>query len=125
MNIRAILWPSDFLARRIDKNYEKLSRRIKKRGWLVRYLKLFELFAFVIIGAIIALFYQKGFLVFWHVTVIILVAYLGGAITDLHAWRGLYGLPARGIGYKASFLMNLDGIYHFFIGFALMIILFS
>lgn len=128
MNLRAILWPGDFLARKADKNYEKLSRRvIKKKSWWICYIGLIELFVIVGIGALVALAYQVGVLVLWHVIAIFLSSYLIGAITDPHAWRlkRVHRQLAKGVGHKASFLMNLDRIYHFLIGFVLGIIAFA
>lgn len=124
MNLRAILWPGDFLARKVEKNYEKFSREvIKKKSWWIRYIGLIELFATMVIGALFAFAYQVGVLAPWHV-IAILSAYLIGAIIDPRAWRlkRTYGQLAMGVGYKASFLMNLDRIYHFLIGFVLSII---
>ena len=124
MNLHAILWPGDFLARRADKNYEKLSRRvIKKKSWGIHYIGLIELFVAMGIGALMALAYQIGVPVFWYV-IGILSAYLIGAIMDPRVWRlkRTYGQLAKGVGHKASFLMNLDRIYHFLIGFVLVIV---
>ena len=124
MNLSAILWPGDSLARNVDKNYEKFSREvIKKKSWWTRYGGLIELFEFMTIGALFALFYQVGALAPWHV-IAILSVYLIGSIIDLRVWRlkRTYGRLATGVGYKASFLMNLDRIYHFLIGFVLGII---
>jgi len=33
-------------------------------------------------------------------------------------WRRVYGRLAQGVGYKASFLLNLDMLYWFAIGWA-------
>lgn len=127
MNLKTILVPGHFLARRADKNYEKLSRSdIKKKSWWSRnYIGLIELFVFIFIGAAMALVYKIGVLALWHVIVIILAFYLGGAIMDSDVWRLkiMYGKLAKGVGYKASFLMNLDRIYHFLIGFVLGMVL--
>lgn len=126
MNLHAILCPGDFLARRADKNYEKLSRRvIKKKSWGIRYIGLIELFVAMGIGALFALAYQVGVLALWHVIAIILAVYLGGAIMDPRVWRLkiIHGKLAKGVGHKASFLMNLDRIYHLLIGFVLGIVL--
>lgn len=40
------------------------------------------------------------------------------ALGDLHAWRKVYGRLAQGVGYRASFLLNLDMLYWFAIGWA-------
>ncbi len=120
MNLRAILWPGDSLARRADKNYEKFLRGvIKKKSWWIRRIELIELFVIIYIGALMALAYQVGVLALWHVIAILLLGYLIGATMDPHVWRlkRTYGRLAKGVGYKASFLMNLDRIYHFLIGF--------
>jgi len=124
MNLGAILWPGDYLARKFGKNYEKFSREVvKKKSWWIHYIGLIELFEFMTIGALFALVYQVGALAPWHV-IAILLAYLIGAIIDPRVWRlkRIYGRPAMGVGYKASFLMNLDRIYHLLIGFVLGII---
>ncbi len=38
------------------------------------------------------------------------------ALGDPHIWRKVYGQLAEGVGYKASFLLNLDMPYWFAIG---------
>jgi hypothetical protein len=40
------------------------------------------------------------------------------ALGDPHVWRKVYGWLARGVGYTASFLVNLDMLYWFAVGWA-------
>jgi hypothetical protein len=38
------------------------------------------------------------------------------AFGNPHLWRKVYGQLAEGVGYKASFILNLDMLYWFAIG---------
>jgi hypothetical protein len=38
------------------------------------------------------------------------------ALGDPHVWRKVYGRLAQGVGYRASFLLNLDMLYWFALG---------
>ncbi len=38
------------------------------------------------------------------------------ALADPYTWKKVYGELAKGVGYKASFLLNLDMLYWFAIG---------
>jgi len=41
------------------------------------------------------------------------------ALGDPYTWRKVYGELAKGVGYRASFLLNLDMLYWFAIGWVL------
>jgi len=38
------------------------------------------------------------------------------ALGDPYTWRKVYGELAKGVGYKASFMLNLDMLYWLAIG---------
>jgi hypothetical protein len=38
---------------------------------------------------------------------------------DPYTWRKIYGGLAKGVGYRASFLLNLDMLYWFAIGWVI------
>jgi len=41
------------------------------------------------------------------------------AFFDPYTWRKVYGVLAKGVGYKASFILNLDMLYWLAIGWVL------
>lgn len=53
------------------------------------------------------------------VVLLVLCIYPLIALGDPHVWRKVYGKLAAGIGYKASFLLNLDILYWFAIGWVI------
>ncbi len=118
MNVkRLILTPGDFLARRFDRGYAKFMARMKheiKKG--NRRLAIYSLFARAecvlafVIGASASSF---GFVI---VVPLVLCLYPLIALGDPHVWRKVYGRLAGGAGYRASFLLNLDMLYWFAIG---------
>ena len=114
---RLILSPGDFLARRFDEGYAKfmarMKRKIKKgnqRLAAYSFLAGGECVLAFVVGASASYF---GFVI---VVPLVLCLYPLIAFGDPHVWRKVYGRLAQGAGYKASFLLNIDMLYWFVIG---------
>ena len=112
-----ILTPGDSLARKFDEGYARFTGRIKRETEKGnRRLAIYSLLAraecglALIVGALASYF---GFVV---VMPLVLCIYPLVALGDPHVWRKTYGRLAEGVGYKASFLLNLDMLYWFAIG---------
>ncbi|MBA7593864.1 hypothetical protein ES703_00798 [subsurface metagenome] len=112
-----ILTPSDSLARRFDQGYAKFMTRMRrkmKKG--NRRLAIYSLLARAerglafVVGASVSYF---GFII---VIPLVLCLYPFIALGDPYTWRKVYGELAKGVGYRASFLLNLDMLYWFAIG---------
>lgn len=120
MNIeRLILTPGDFLARRFDKSYAKFIGRMRhkiKKG--NRRLAIYSLFARAECGLAFVVGASASY--FGFVIVVPLVLCLSPliAIGDPYTWKKVYGRLAQGVGYRASFLLNLDMLYWFALGWA-------
>ncbi len=118
MNVKhLILTPGDFLARRFDKGYAKFVKQIKRETRKGnRRLAIYSLLAraecglALVVGALASYF---GFVI---VIPFVLCLYPLIALGDPFMWRRVYGRLAQGAGYKASFLLNLDMLYWFVIG---------
>lgn len=117
MNIPSLLPPGEFLARRFDESYNRFIdeiRRRMKRGdrKLLLYSRLArgELVLALAVGAMVSYF---GFV---FAVLLLLCFYPLAALGDPHALRKVYGRLARGLGYRGSFLINLDVLYWFVIG---------
>ncbi|MBA7501446.1 hypothetical protein ES706_00016 [subsurface metagenome] len=114
---RLILTPGDFLARKFDKGYSKFVSRIGRgmtRG--DRKLVLYSLLARAECGLAFAVGASAGYFGFTIVVPLVLCIYPLIALGDPHAWRKVYGRLAQGVGCRASFLLNLDMLYWFTIG---------
>lgn len=122
-----VLPPGDSLARRFDGGYAKFMDRMRheiERG--NRRLAIYSLFACAewglafVVGALASYF---GLVI---VVPLVLCFYPLIALGDPYMWRRAYGRLARGVGYRASFLLNLDMLYWFalgwLVGWALMIV---
>lgn len=112
-----LLLPGDFLAWRFDKGYAKFVSRIgreTRKG--DRKLALYSLLARAecalafLVGASASYF---GFII---VIPLMLCIYPFIALGDSYTWRKVYGELAKGVGYRASFLLNLDMLYWLAIG---------
>ncbi|MBA7612833.1 hypothetical protein ES703_20074 [subsurface metagenome] len=118
MNVkRLILTPGDSLARRFDKSYVRFVSRIKretKKG--SRRLALYSLLARAECGLALVVGTSASYFGFVIVVPLVLSLYPLIALGDPHVWRRVYGRLAEGVGYKASFLLNLDMLYWFAIG---------
>ena len=115
-----ILTPGDFLARRFDKGYAKFTGRIKreiKKG--NRRLAIYSLLARMECGLAFATGASASYFGFVVVMPLVLCIYPLIALGDPHVWRKVYGRLAEGVGYKASFLLNLDMLYWFAIGWVI------
>jgi len=120
MNVkRLILTPGDFLARRFDRGYARfmarMRRKIKKgnpRLAIYSLLARAECVLAFVVGA------SSSFFGFVIVIPLVICFYPLIALGDPHVWRKVYGRLAEGARYKASFLLNLDMLYWFAIGWA-------
>ncbi len=114
---RLILSPGDALARRFDKGYAKfmarMRRRIKKGN---RRLAIYSLLARAECGLAFAVGASASYFGFVMVVPLVLCFYPLIALGDPYTWRKVYGELAKGVGYKASFLLNLDMLYWLAIG---------
>ncbi len=118
MNVkRLILTPGDFLARRFDEGYARFMARMKhemRKG--NRRLALYSLLASAECGLAFIVGTSASYFGFVIVIPLVLCIYPLIAFGDPHVWRKVYGRLARGVGYKASLLLNLDMLYWFAIG---------
>jgi len=114
---RLILSPGDFLARRFDRSYAKFMARMRykiKKG--NRRLAIYSLFARAECGLAFVVGASASYFGFVIVVPLVLCFYPLIALGDPHLWRKVYGRLAGGAGYKASFLLNLDILYWFVLG---------
>jgi len=114
---RLILTPGDFLARRFDKDYAKFMARMKRemrKG--NRRLAIYSLLAKGECGLAFVVGASASYFGFVIVVPLVLCVYPLIALGDPHLWRKVYGRLAGGAGYKASFLLNLDILYWFVLG---------
>ncbi len=114
---RLILTPGDFLARRFNKGYARFIARMKhkiKKG--SRRLALYSLLARAECGLALVVGTSASYFGFAIVVPLVLCIYPLIALGDPHAWRKVYGRLAEGVGYRASFFLNLDMLYWFTIG---------
>ena len=112
-----VLTPGDFLARKFDRSYAKFMGRMRhkiKKG--NRKLAIYSLLARAECGLAFVVGASASFFGFVIVVPLVLCFYPLIALGDPHVWRKVYGLLARSVGYKASFLLNLDMLYWFAIG---------
>ena len=118
MNVkRLILTPGDSLARRFDRDYARFIDRIKretKKG--SRRLEIYSLLARAECGLAFVVGASASYFGFLIVVPLVLCFYPLIALGDPHTWRKVYGRLARGLGYRASFLVNLDMFYWFAVG---------
>lgn len=114
---RLLITPGDSLARRFDGGYAKfmvrMKRRIKKGNRMLAVYSLLARAECVLAFAVGASASYFGFVV---VVPLVLCFYPLIALGDPFLWRRTYGRLAQGVGYKASFLLNLDMLYWFVIG---------
>ncbi len=112
-----ILTPGDSLARRLDKGYAKfmarMRRRIKKGN---RRLAIYSLLARAECGLAFVVGASASYFGFVIVVPLVFCLYPLIALGDPFMWRRVYGRLAGGVGYRASFLLNLDMLYWFAIG---------
>ena len=114
---RLLLTPGDFLARRFDKDYAKFVSRIKREmGKGNPRLAIYSLLAKAECGLAFVVGASANYFGFVIVIPLMLCLYPLIALGDPYTWRKVYGELAKGIGYKASFLLNLDMLYWFAIG---------
>ncbi|MBA7606122.1 hypothetical protein ES703_13261 [subsurface metagenome] len=114
---RLIFTPSDFLARRFDEGYAKFVGRIRcetRKG--SHKLAIYSLLARAECGLAFAVGASASYFGFVIVIPLLLCPYPLIALDDPFLWRRVYGRLAGGAGYKASFLLNLDMLYWFAIG---------
>ena len=118
MNVkRLILNPGDFLARRFDEGYTKFVGRIgceTRRG--SHKLAIYSLLARAECGLAFVVGASASYFGFVIVIPLVICLYPLIALGDPHAWRKGYGKLAVGVGYKASFILNLDMLYWFAVG---------
>ena len=117
---RLILSPGDALAQRFDRGYAKfmarMRRRIKKGN---RRLAIYSLFARAECGLAFAVGASASYFGFIIVIPLMLCLYPLIALGDPYTWRKVYGELAKGVGYRASFLLNLDMLYWLAIGWVI------
>ena len=114
---RLILTPGDFSARRFDEGYAKFVGRMRhkiKKG--NRRLAIYSLLARAECVLAFVVGSSASYFSFVVVVPLILCIYPLIALGDPFMWRRTYGRLAQGVGYKASFLLNLDMLYWFAIG---------
>ncbi len=114
---RLILTPGDSLARRFDKGYSKFVGRIgceTRRG--SHKLTIYSILARTECGLALVVGASASYFGFAIVVPLVLCIYPLIAFGDPYMWRRAYGRLTRGVGYKASFLLNLDMLYWFAIG---------
>ncbi len=119
-----ILTPGDFLARRFDEGYARFIARMKhkiKKG--DRRLAIYSLLARAECGLAFVVGTSASYFGFVIVVPLVLCFYPLIAFGDPHLWRKVYGRLATGAGYKASFLLNLDMLYWFAIGWLIVWVL--
>lgn len=118
--IYALLSPGEFVARHVNQNYADFSRQAKheiKKGnrKLIWYAKIFPLCEYVIVLTVGLLVASFGLT--WSLFAVIFI-YLFAVLVDPRVWRKIYGSLARD-SYKISFLLNLDMLYWFGIGWVI------
>jgi len=117
---RLLIAPGEFLARRFDEGYAEFVSRIKhetKKG--SRRLVLYSLLAHAECVLAFAVGTSASYFGFVIVVPSVLCFYPLIALGDPHIWRKVYGRLAGGAGHKASFLLNLDMLYWFAIGWVI------
>ena len=114
---RLVFTPGDFLARRFDRGYAKfmarMRHRIKKGN---RRLAIYSLLARGECGLAFVVGASASYFGFVIVVPLVLCLYPLIAFGDPFLWRRTYERLAQGVGYKASFLLNLDMLYWLAIG---------
>ena len=118
MNVKRLIFtPGDSLARRFDEDYAKFVRQIKRetRKGNPR-LAIYSLLARAECGLAFVVGASASYFGFIIVVPLVLCLYPLIALGDPYVWRKVYGRLAKGVGYKASFLLNLDMLYWFAIG---------
>ena len=117
---RLILTPGDFLAQRFDEGYAKFVKQIKRETRKGnRRLAIYSLFARAECGLAFVVGASASYFGFVIVVPLVLCLYPFIALGDPYIWRKVYGELAKGVGYRASFLLNLDMLYWFAIGWIL------
>jgi len=116
---RLVFTPGDFLARKFDEGYARFVSRIKRetRKGSQR-LAIYSLLARAECGLAFAVGASASYFGFTIVVPLVLCLYPLIALGDPYTWRKVYGELAKGVGYRASFLLNLDMLYWFAIGWA-------
>jgi len=115
-----ILTPGDFLARRFDRGYAKFMARMRhkiEKG--NRRLAIYSLFARAECGLAFVVGASASYFGLIVVIPLVLCLYPLVALGDPYTWRKVYGELAKGVGYRASFLLNLDMLYWFAIGWVI------
>ncbi|MBA7707223.1 hypothetical protein ES703_116092 [subsurface metagenome] len=105
------------MARRFDRGYAKFMARMKhgiKKG--NRRLAIYSLLARAECGLAFVVGASASYFGFIIVVPLMLCLYPLIALGDPYTWRKVYGELAKGIGYRASFLLNLDMLYWFAVG---------
>jgi len=113
--------PGDSLARKFDQGYAKFMARMRheiKKG--NRRLAIYSLFARAECGLAFVVGASASYFGLVIVVPLVLCFYPLIALGDPHVWRRVYGRLAEGVGYKASFLLNLDILYWFVLGWVVM-----
>ena len=114
---RLILTPGDSLVRRFDRGYARFMARMRRemrKG--NRRLATYSILARAECGLAFAVGASASYFGIVIVVSLILCFYPLIALGDPYVWRKVYGRLALGVGYKASFLLNLDMLYWFAIG---------
>ena len=93
-----------------------MRHKIKKSN---RRLAIYSLFARAECGLAFVVGASASYFGLIVVIPLVLCLYPLVALGDPHAWRKVYGRLAQGVGYRASFLLNLDMLYWFAIGWAI------
>ncbi|MQY67800.1 MAG: hypothetical protein GH150_00215 [Hadesarchaea archaeon] len=110
MNVKRLIFTlGDFLAQRFDRGYVEFMARMKheiKKG--NRRLAIYSLFARAECGLAFVVGASASYFGFTIVVPLMLCFYSLIALGDPFMWRRVYGRLAEGVGYKASFLLNLD-----------------
>lgn len=111
---RLLLTLGDSLARRFDEGYTKFVGRIgceTRRG--SHKLAAYSLLARAECGLVFVVGASASYFGFIIVVPLVLCLYPLIAFGDPHVWRKVYGRLVQGVGYRASFLLNLDMLYWF------------
>lgn len=117
---RLIFTPGDYLAQRFDEGYAKFVGRIgceTRRG--SHKLAIYSLLARAECGLALVVGASASYFGFAIVVPLILCFYPLIALGDPYMWRRVYRQLAEGVGYRASFLLNIDMLYWFAIGWVL------
>ncbi len=114
---RLIFTPGDYLAQRFDEDYAKFVRQIKRETREGnRRLALYSALARAECGLAFVVGASASYFGFAIVVPLVLCLYPLIALGDPFMWRRVYGRLAGGVGYKASFFLNLDMLYWFALG---------